>query len=124
MIYPRGPHLKIAQGDITGGIAHAARVAWELGCDVVKVPWTGDINSFKLVCQAVPIPVLISGGPRGISFTDLLQIVELAISAGGSGVCIGRQVFGSDDPESCIRALRAIVHDSSTADEASKLLQR
>ena len=124
MIYPRGPHLKIAQDDITGGIAHAARVAWELGCDVVKVPWTGDIDSFKLVCQAVPIPVLISGGPRGISFTDLLQIVELAISAGGSGVCIGRQVFGSDNPESCIRALRSIVHDSSTADEASKLLER
>ena len=124
MIYPRGPHLKIAQDDITGGVAHAARVAWELGCDVVKVPWTGDIDSFKLVCQAVPIPVLISGGPRGISFTDLLQIVELAISAGGSGVCIGRQVFGSDDPESCIRALRAIVHDSTTADQASKLLQR
>ena len=124
MIYPRGPLLKITQGDITNGVAHAARVAWELGCDVVKVPWTGDVESFKLVCQAVPIPVLISGGPRGISFTELLEIVESAISAGGSGVCIGRQVFGANNPESCVKALRAIVHDNSTSVEASKLLER
>jgi DhnA family fructose-bisphosphate aldolase class Ia len=124
MIYPRGPNLKIAEDDTTRGAAHAARVAWELGCDVVKVPWTGDIDSFKLVCQAVPIPVLISGGPRGISFIDLLEIVESAILAGGSGVCIGRQVFGSGNPESCIRALRAIVHDGLTANEASKLIER
>ena len=124
MIYPRGPMLKISEGDITKGVAHAARVAWELGCDVVKVPWTGDVESFKLVCQAVPIPVLISGGPRNISFIELLQIVELAISAGGSGVCIGRQIFGANDPESCVKALRAIVHDNSTSAEASKLLDR
>lgn len=122
MIYPRGPYLKISDGDITNGVAHAARVAWELGCDVVKVPWTGDVESFKLVCQAVPIPVLISGGPRGISFTELLHIVELSISAGGSGVCIGRQVFGSNNPESCVKALRAVVHENSTSVEASKLL--
>ena len=122
MIYPRGPYLKISEGDITNGVAHAARVAWELGCDVVKVPWTGDVESFKLVCQAVPIPVLISGGPRGISFTELLHIVELSISAGGSGVCIGRQVFGSNNPESCVKALRAVVHENSTSVEASKLL--
>ena len=124
MIYPRGPMLKISEGDITRGVAHAARVAWELGCDVVKVPWTGDVESFKLVCQAVPIPVLISGGPRNISFIELLQIVELAISAGGSGVCIGRQIFGANDPESCVKALRAVVHDNSTFTEASKLLER
>ena len=36
MVYPRGPNLKLADGDETGGIAHAARLAWELGCHVVK----------------------------------------------------------------------------------------
>jgi DhnA family fructose-bisphosphate aldolase class Ia len=44
--------------------------------------------------------------------------------SGGSGVCIGRQVFGANDPESCIRALRAVVHDGATAVNASKLLER
>ncbi|MDC0256437.1 hypothetical protein OAJ99_01845, partial [Candidatus Poseidoniales archaeon] len=29
MIYPRGANLVVADDDVTGGVAHAARVAWE-----------------------------------------------------------------------------------------------
>ena len=123
MIYPRGPYLKISEGDITNGVAHAARVAWELGCDVVKVPWTGDAESFAEVCSAVPIPVLIAGGPRGTSFTELLRIVEQSISAGGAGVCMGRQVFGADDPASHIRALKSVIHEGMSASEAAEHLR-
>lgn len=122
MVYPRGPNLIIADDDNTGGVAHAARVAWELGCDVVKVPWPGDAESFAEVCSAVPIPVLIAGGPLGTSFTELLGIVEQAISVGGAGVCMGRQVFGTEDPASHIRALKAVIHDGESASDASARL--
>ncbi|MBN17494.1 MAG: fructose-bisphosphate aldolase [Euryarchaeota archaeon] len=111
MVYPRGPNLTILPNDITGGVAHAARVAYELGCHVVKVPWTGNAESFRKVCQAVPIPVLISGGPMNSDFSETLEIVKYAVSAGGAGVCMGRQVFGSKNPAECIRALRKIVHE-------------
>ena len=47
--------------------AHAARLAFELGCTVVKTKWTGSIESFKKVTSCVPIPVLIAGGPAGSS---------------------------------------------------------
>ena len=110
MVYPRGPNLVNLPNDITGGVAHAARVAYELGCHAVKVPWTGNAESFRKVCEAVPIPVLISGGPMNGNFSETLEIVKYAISAGGAGVCMGRQVFGSKDPAACIRALRDIVH--------------
>ena len=122
MVYPRGPNLIVSDDDNTGGIAHAARVAWELGCDVVKVPWTGDAESFAEVCAAVPIPILIAGGPRGTSFTELLDIVEQSISAGGAGVCMGRQVFGADNPASHIQALKAVIHEGKTAVEAAEHL--
>ena len=122
MVYPRGPNLIIADDDNTGGVAHAARVAWELGCDVVKVPWPGDAESFAEVCSAVPIPVLIAGGPLGTSFTELLGIVEQAISVGWAGVCMGRQVFGTEDPASHIRALKAVIHDGESASDASARL--
>lgn len=124
MIYPRGPNLIIDENDPTNGVAHAARVAWELGCDVVKVPWTDGPDSFAEVCRAVPIPVLISGGPRNSPFTDLLGIVEQAMAAGGAGVCMGRQVFGADLPGNHIRALSAIIHDGASAADAAKLLDR
>ncbi len=110
MVYPRGPNLVVLPNDITGGVAHAARVAYELGCHAVKVPWTGNAESFRKVCEAVPIPVLISGGPKGGDFSETLEIVRYAMAAGGAGVCMGRQVFGARDPAACIRQLREIIH--------------
>ena len=110
MVYPRGPNLVALPNDITGGVAHAARVAYEMGCHAVKVPWTGNAESFRKVCNAVPIPVLIAGGPKDGDFSETLEIVRYAMSAGGAGVCMGRQVFGAKDPSACIRALREIVH--------------
>lgn len=110
MVYPRGPNLAEIPDDITGGVAHAARVGYELGCHVVKVPWTGCVDSFTEVCRAVPIPVLIAGGPRGGDFSDTLEMVRSAIQAGGAGVCMGRQIFGSEDPQASVEALRTVVH--------------
>ncbi len=110
MVYPRGPNLVTLPNDITGGVAHAARIAYEMGCHVVKVPWTGNAESFRKVCSAVPIPVLIAGGPQEGDFSETLEIVRYAMSAGGAGVCMGRQVFGANDPGACVRALREIVH--------------
>ena len=112
MVYPRGPNLVTLPNDITGGVAHAARVAYEMGCHVVKVPWTGNAESFRKVCEAVPIPVLIAGGPSGGTFDETLEIVRYAMAAGGAGVCMGRQVFGAKDPFTCVYALREIVHDA------------
>lgn len=123
MVYPRGPNLVLSEGDATNGVAHAARVAWELGCHVAKVPWTGDAASFAEVCSAVPIPVLIAGGPKNKPFIQILEIVESAISSGASGVCMGRQVFSSSNRVDRIKALRAIVHEGATADQASTLLE-
>ena len=62
------------------------RVAYELGCHAVKVPWTRNAESFRKVCEAVPIPVLISGGPKGGDFAETLEVVRYAIAAGGAGV--------------------------------------
>ena len=123
MFYPRGPNLRHDPSDSTMGVAHAARLAWELGCNVVKVPWTGSEASFRIVTSSVPIPVLISGGERDVQFSEVLERVEQSINAGGSGVCIGRHIFAAEDPVSHIRSLRAIVHDGASAEEAARHLR-
>ena len=122
MVYQRGPNLLLSDTDATNGVAHAARVAWELGCHVAKVPWTGDAESFAEVSSAVPIPILIAGGPNVKSFNQTLEIVENAVSSGASGVCMGRQVFSSPNRKARIRALKAIVHEGASADQAATLL--
>jgi len=123
MFYPRGVNLSVDPSDLTGGVAHAARLAWELGCNAVKVPWTGSEESFRIVTSSVPIPVLVSGGPREEKFSQVLELVEKSINAGGSGVCIGRHVFAAEDPASHIRSLRAIVHDGANSEEAARHLR-
>ena len=75
------------------------------------------------MASSVPIPVLVSGGPKDDNFEKVLELVEKSINAGGSGVCMGRNVFSSQDPASRIRALRAIVHDGANAEEASRHLR-
>ena len=110
MMYPRGPNLVVDEDDPTNGTAHAVRLAWELGCNVAKVPWTGSADSFSRVVQAAPIPVLISGGPLGNDRQHVISLVQDAMSVGCAGVCMGRQIFGSDDPESYVKALNEVVH--------------
>ena len=121
MVYPRGPNLIVDPEDETKGVAHAARVAFELGCDVVKVPWTGSMESFQKVTSAVPIPVLIAGGMSS-SFSDTLEIVSKSIIAGGSGVCMGRQIFGSENPLHRLLALRSLVHGNLSQNDALEIL--
>ena len=110
MIYPRGPNLSPLPDDRTEGVAHAARIGWELGCDVVKVPWTGSPESFAEVTSAVPIPVLVSGGPKSDDFKVVLRMVRAAMIAGAAGVCMGRQIFGDVDPTARVREVREVVH--------------
>jgi len=118
MIYPRGENLNIMDGDDTMGAAHAARLAFELGCDVVKTIWTGSVESFRKVTSAVPIPVLIAGGPAGSTTEEILTIVHQAMQAGGGGVCMGRQVFSHSMPKAMVSALKSIVHEGSSVEKA------
>tara|TARA_Y100000758_G_C15958529_1_gene388704 strand:+ start:108 stop:848 length:741 start_codon:yes stop_codon:yes gene_type:complete len=112
MVYPRGPNLKIDKDDITKGVSHAVRLAFELGCDIVKVPWTGDKESFSLVCNSAPIPVLVAGGKYGGPFDDLLKMVEEAMQSGASGVCMGRQVFAADNVNERCNKIAEIIHQN------------
>jgi len=135
MMYPRGPNLNILDGDETNGVAHAARIGWELGCDVVKVPWTGSIESFQQVTTSVPIPVLVSGGPKEDDFRSVIRMARASMAAGGSGVCMGRQIFADSDPASRVAEIIEVVHgipwdadgrfkfDSEDADEMEDLYE-
>lgn len=112
MMYARGPNLQI-DGDVTKGIAHAVRLGWELGCDVVKTSWTGSIESFEIVTSGVPIPVLVAGGAKGDYGMGLFKMVKQSMLAGGAGVCMGRNVFAHDNPREMADALHRLVHLNS-----------
>jgi len=120
MIYPRGKDIK--NGYDVDLIKQCARVGMELGADMVKTSYTGDIDSFREVTRGAIIPVLIAGGPKMGSDRDLLQMVSDSIEAGGRGVSIGRNIFQHRNPTAMTRAVADVVLRDATVDEALKSL--
>ncbi len=90
-------------------IAIGARVAYELGADVIKIYYT-DEESFKEIVDSVSIPVVVAGGPKD---KDAFLIAKEAVKCGAGGVAFGRNVFQAEDPISYIRKLKEIVYYES-----------
>ena len=90
MVYARGHDVDSFDPH---NIAHCARVGAELGADIVKVPYTGDPETFADVVADCGVPVLIAGGPKLDSTRKLLEMVHGSLQAGGSGLSVGRNVF-------------------------------
>jgi class I fructose-bisphosphate aldolase len=120
MVYARGP--KVTDEYDADVVAHCARVGVELGADVVKVPYTGNVDTFAKVCDACCVPVVIAGGPKLDSTEAFLQMVHDSIEAGGAGLSVGRNVFQHKDSTRLVEALNMIVHDDESVTTALKHL--
>jgi fructose-bisphosphate aldolase/2-amino-3,7-dideoxy-D-threo-hept-6-ulosonate synthase len=120
MMYPRGP--KIQSEHAVEVVAHAARLGAELGADIIKTNYTGDVETFKTVVESCPVPVIIAGGPKCKTEQEILQTAYESIQAGGCGLSIGRNVFQHRNPTLMVQALSAIVHKGATAEQAQKAL--
>lgn len=120
MMYPRGP--KIKDQNAVEFVAHAARLGAELGADVVKTNYTGDIETFKSVVQSCHVPVIIAGGPKADTVQEVLQMAHDSLEAGGTGLSIGRNVFQHQNPTSMVKALSAIVHSGSSVGDALSIV--
>jgi len=118
MMYPRGK--KIQDENHPEVVNIAVRAGAELGADIVKTNYTGDIESFREIVRGVDIPVIIAGGPKMDTIVDLLQLVYDSIEAGGAGVAFGRNIFQYKDPETLVRAICSIVHERSQVEETIK----
>ncbi|MEF3697649.1 2-amino-3,7-dideoxy-D-threo-hept-6-ulosonate synthase [Desulfolutivibrio sp.] len=120
MIYARGPKIQ-NEFDPTV-VAHCARVGMELGADVVKVPYTGDKESFAAVCRGCAVPVVIAGGPKTKNTREFLTMIRHSLDAGGRGLSVGRNIFQDKNPRKLLQAVNHLVHDDASIDEAMALL--
>ena len=121
MMYTRGPKIKDEYN--ADNVKHAARVAAELGADIVKVVYTGSVDSFTEVVNGCTVPVVIAGGAKMDSDKDIFRIVEDALQAGAAGVSIGRNAFQHENPTKMVQVLSKMVHHRASVDEAVKMLK-
>jgi fructose-bisphosphate aldolase/2-amino-3,7-dideoxy-D-threo-hept-6-ulosonate synthase len=79
-------------------IAHAARIGMEIGADIIKTNYCGNVEDFRQVVAAVPIPIIVAGGPKQANEPSAASFTRDAIAGGAAGVAIGRRVWQSEDP--------------------------
>ncbi len=120
MMYPRGP--SIPNEHAYEAVSHAARLGYELGADIVKTNYTGTVDSFRDVVNSVRVPVVVAGGPRAKTDTEVFRMVSEAIRAGAKGVSIGRNIFQHENPALMTKAIVGIVHHNQTPEQALSLL--
>jgi len=120
MVYGRGKDINQYDPKV---IAHCARIGAELGADIVKVPYSGEPESFRLAVEGSPVPVVIAGGPKMKTEREVLEMVEGAMQAGARGLSVGRNIFQAKDRVKMVKALVHIVHKGGSVEEAIKILQ-
>jgi DhnA family fructose-bisphosphate aldolase class Ia len=87
-------------------IKRHTRFAVELGADVLKTEYTGDVETMKDVVEGTPAPLLVLGGARK-SGDDGLDTVRGAVASGAAGVFFGRNVFQAPDIPAFLGDIRA-----------------
>ncbi|MBL7075768.1 3-hydroxy-5-phosphonooxypentane-2,4-dione thiolase [candidate division KSB1 bacterium] len=95
------------------------RIAAELGAHFVKTYYC---DEFEKVVESCPIPVVIAGGKK-LPEREALKLAFDAIQKGAVGVDMGRNIFQSDHPVAMIQAVRAVVHENASVDQAYDLFE-
>ena len=121
--YPNGEQVPPDEIYTVKQVGYASRLAMELGVDIVKTFYTGSAESFAQVVEmAAPALVVAAGGPRLETDTDVLRMAYDVVQAGAAGITFGRNIWQSADPATIIRALKHILHENGSVDEALGIL--
>jgi DhnA family fructose-bisphosphate aldolase class Ia len=109
--------LKIPQ------IIHAARVAEEMGADIVKISCPECVEDIRHIKESIHIPFVISGGNKINTVKIILQIKQ-AIDAGASGIAMGRNIFQSENSQLLTRIICELIHNNVSYEEAIKRTEK
>ncbi|HEY3341818.1 MAG TPA: aldolase [Anaerolineae bacterium] len=120
-IYPRefdnGPHISFTPENI----AWAVRCAVEVGADVVKTPYCGDVASYAQIVADCPVPLVAAGGPKSDTLEAALEMMGEVVQAGARGATIGRNIWGFAQVTAALQAFKAVIHDRKSSAEALQI---
>lgn len=107
-MYPRG---KAVEGKEHSKeiLAYAARVALETGAEMVKLPYTGDPESFKWVVEAAGKTKVVVMGGQKMGEEEFLQYTKEIMSTGAIGLAVGRNVWQAEEPLEISKKLSEII---------------
>lgn len=98
----------------------SCRIAAELGATYVKTYYC---DEFEKLVESCPIPIVIAGGPKLETEMDALEMAHDAVKKGAAGVDMGRNIWQSPHPVAMIKAVRAVVHQDMSPEEAHRIFE-
>jgi len=103
-------------------LAWYCRMAAEIGADVVKCIWPGDIKSYEKIASETTVPLVLAGGSASDDrILETMELAHMAVQAGGAGVMFGRRIYSSISPAAVLAGLSAVVHEGATAKAGAKI---
>lgn len=105
--YPRGKSIEKRNKDEI--MAYSARVALELGADIVKINYTGNKSALKWSVMAAGKTNVVVAGGKKISEKELIHRTKEIMSCGCKGIAIGRNVWQHKKAFELGKNLRKIV---------------
>jgi putative autoinducer-2 (AI-2) aldolase len=96
----------------------SSRIAAELGARIVKTYWC---ENFDKVVNGCPVPVVIAGGPKADTESEVFEFVHDGMEKGAIGLNLGRNVWQHPYPVAMMKALRAIIHENASVKEAEEI---
>ena len=84
-IYPRNFDGGVRISYEPEDIAWAVRCAVEMGADVVKVPYCGDVASHAQIVADCPVPMVAAGGPKTDTLEAALAMMAEVVQSGARG---------------------------------------
>lgn len=100
--------VEVLSADFAGNndpdfVKHGARIAAELGADIVKAFYC---DHFKAVTEGCPVPVVLAGGPKD---ADIMTVAKSVLEDGAAGFAFGRNIFQNENPTALIEGLNALL---------------
>lgn len=115
-MYPRGAAIHDENSKET--LAYAARVGLELGADMIQLRYNGHVDDLAwAVKSAGKTQVVVAGGSKKIDRAFLHDVSEV-MQAGAIGLAVGRNVWQHCEPMKMTNAIKKIVFEGKSCDEA------
>lgn len=106
-MYPRGKAVE--RRDTKELTAYGARLGLELGADLIKIKYPGDVEGLKWAVEAAGrTKVVVSGGPQ-VPEEELLEMARNSIKAGAIGMAVGRNIWQNKNPLDITQKLKDII---------------
>ena len=92
---------------------NAVRIAFEIGADILKVPYPDSLDTLNHWTMSYPVPFLILGGHAITSPDAIVKMVKEALQAGAAGVTMGRNIWNRPEPQGfqLMKTIITLVHD-------------